>query len=142
MSQENNEQIEQWIADLTQQKAEKKVHEARASTCGENIRRLEAQIIAAMDDKKLTDFGSEVARVTLSESVVPQTEDRDAFLRSVVNTILNANNAGAPMDELTHELGVFEFRPSVTRFREELELGRQRPGVTPYTKRTVRVYVK
>lgn len=137
-----NSQMNRWIADLSQKKAEKKIKDAEVSNLEADIKTLEGKIIDALESAELTETGSDIARVSIRESVIPSIKDRDAFLTSLAQECVDIVNNQRPLHEITHLFGTFEFRPSVTRYREELALGKQRPGAEPFTKKKIALHNK
>lgn len=113
----------------------KKLHAKREAlrTLAQKQKKLEEErddiaerLIAAMDAQGLTKSGGGPATASISESVVPQVEDWDRFHAFIGKT---------------KRYYLLERRPAVVAYRELLELrkGRKIPGVSSFTKRTVRL---
>lgn len=90
---------------------------------------MEVQLIEMMDAVGTDQSRSSVATATITETVVPNVTDWDAFWRFIYR-----NKASY----------LIERRPASVAFRETLEQrnGRPIPGVSSYTKRAVGVRVR
>lgn len=81
----------------------------------------ERELMDAMDADGVTQAGNDsIGKVSLSESVYPQVDSWDMFGEYILTN---------------RYLHLLERRPAVLAYRELLTLGRQVPGVLPFTKR-------
>jgi len=90
---------------------------------------MELKLIDMMDAVGTDQSRSSVATATISETVVPQVTDWDAFWKFIMR------------NKATY---LVERRPAAVAFRETLEQrkGRAIPGVSSFTKRTVGIRVR
>lgn len=100
----------------------KRQQEALVKETEQDIARIEMAIREAMDAQGLIETKSEVGKVVLSSSVYPKVENWDHFAEFIYEN---------------RYLHLLERRPAVLAYRELLTLGRNVPGVLPFTKRKV-----
>lgn len=114
------------IDSLYELKQKKKQLEAKAELVQEEIDKVETALLERMDREHTTTGAGSRAKVTLSEldrfSIVPGLEDD--FYKYI---------------KRTGYFHLLEKRPSVTGCREIYQSGKVIPGITRFTKRTVKV---
>ncbi len=110
------------ISSLQLLHAERRATERVVEDLKKQITDLENDIRDAMDAQGLIESKSAVGKVTLSSSVYPKTEDWDKFAEFIYEN---------------RYIHLLERRPAVLAYRELLLMGREVPGVLPYTKRKV-----
>lgn len=85
---------------------------------------LDKLIMKKLDDQGITKSANDSASVSISEQVVPQVEDWDAFQAHILST---------------GDFALLQRRASSTAYRELRDSGVQVPGVIDYTKRSLNV---
>jgi hypothetical protein len=115
-----SENLSSLIDSLCLLKGQKKSLEEHIKTVEKAISVKEAEIMAAMDADGVIESKNLVGKVKIGESIVPHVENWDQFYDFIYN------------NKFFHLL---ERRPAVLAYRELLTLGRNVPGVLPFTKR-------
>lgn len=108
------------IESLCSLKRTKKELEQRLKDNDKEIGLLEGQIMQAMDGEGVIESKNHVGKVTISESIYPHVEEWGQFGDYILDN---------------RYLHLLERRPAVLAYRELLSLGREVPGVLPFTKR-------
>lgn len=80
---------------------------------------LEAQVLEELQRQGTESARSSLATATVSESVVPNVTDWEAFYQYIIDT---------------RQPYLLERRPSVVIYRDLLQAGEEVPGVSPFTK--------
>lgn len=122
MSQAKPATIGSLIDSLHAKKVELKAAQNEVKRVEEEIDRLEVQIIERLDGEESATGSGKLAAATISETVVPQVQDWDAFYKFI------------------HENGWYHLlqrRASSPGCRELFEQQKQIDGVVPFTKRTL-----
>lgn len=80
---------------------------------------IEANVLAKLQEIGVDSSKSKLASATISETVVPNVEDWDAFGRYIIDT---------------NQLFLLQRRTSIAAYRDLLQAGETIPGVSPFTK--------
>ena len=80
---------------------------------------IEANVLAKLQEIGVDSSKSKLASATISETVVPNVEDWDAFERYIIDT---------------NQLFLLQRRTSIAAYRDLLQAGETIPGVSPFTK--------
>lgn len=114
--------LSQLIESLSILKRSKKELEAQVKTVDKDIELKEIEIMQALDADGVKMTKSNIGQVTISESVYPQAT---AEMWPQIHDYIRENNA----------FYLLEKRIAVLAYRELVSLGRQVPGILPFTKR-------
>lgn len=117
---DNNQVLSDLIDQLQQERKRKKELEFELNQCKARSSVIEGQIMSQMDDAGITKSGNKVGSITLTEEVVPQVTDWDAFWDHVFEN---------------RETFWLQKRAAVQPCREAFSMGRTIPGVLPFVKR-------
>ena len=106
--------IRQALADLAEQEKHLK----------EQQEEVDYQLMQKLEEDGLKKFSNDQATISISEQIVPQVEDWDAFQAHILQT---------------GEFELVQRRAAVKAYRELREAGVQVPGVVDFTKRGLNV---
>lgn len=110
------------IAELVKIRDRKRELAAEESELNERFDALKGTLIARMEEEGSTKVSSKLASVSLTETIVPQVDDRDAMNAWILET---------------GNLYILQSRVASGAYRELVETGQEVPGVTPFTKKDI-----
>lgn len=119
---QNNRSLGEMISALYDLRERKRAMTTLFNALDKNYRALEAEIISAMDAQDTELARSSKASASISEQLVPNIVDRDAF-----NAYLKE----------TDQLHLYQNRIVATAWRELIDSGEEVPGTEPFKKRTL-----
>lgn len=112
------------IDSIWQEREKKRALEADIKAIEGNIADMETKLIERMDKEGVDKSTGKTASVSISENVIPQTEDWDAFIEYVIKS---------------KQGHLVERRPATLACRELWEKKGKIPGLVPFTKRKVNI---
>lgn len=83
---------------------------------------IESNVLAMLEEIGVDSSKSKLASATISESLVPDVEDWDAFENYIIDT---------------RQLYLLQRRCAVVAFRDLLQAGEEIPGVRPFSKKSL-----